>query len=143
MASIYSGGVTQVTVTEKRKSTLINIAYFSVLAVAYYFFMKYALDIVAPFVIAFLIALILQRPIRFISQKTKIPQKHFYVAQNSKNAIIKLKTNQKSTFSNPHFHKKMLLVRINIWRNRSDKKAFSHDLKISLCNILCARVAVS
>ncbi len=63
------------TVTEKRKSTLINIAYFSVLAVAYYFFMKYALDIVAPFVIAFLIALILQRPIRFISQKTKIPQK--------------------------------------------------------------------
>lgn len=62
-------------ITEKRKSTLINVAYFAVLAAGYYFFMKYALDIVAPFVFAFLVALVLQKPIRFISQKTKIPQK--------------------------------------------------------------------
>ncbi len=63
------------TVIEKRRSTLINVAYFTVLAVAYYLFMKYALDLVAPFVFAFLIALMLQSPIRKISQKTKIPQK--------------------------------------------------------------------
>lgn len=63
------------TVIEKRRSTLINVAYFTVLAVAYYLFMKYALDLVAPFVFAFLIALMLQAPIRKISQKTKIPQK--------------------------------------------------------------------
>lgn len=63
------------TVIEKRRSTLINVAYFTVLAVAYYLFMKYALDLVAPFVFAFLLALMLQAPIRKISQKTKIPQK--------------------------------------------------------------------
>lgn len=63
------------TVTEKRKSALVNVAYFAVLAAGYYFFMKYALDIVAPFVFAFLVALVLQKPIRFVSQKTKIPQK--------------------------------------------------------------------
>lgn len=63
------------TVIEKRRSTLINVAYFTMLAAAYYLFMKYALDLVAPFVFAFLIALMLQSPIRKISQKTKIPQK--------------------------------------------------------------------
>lgn len=63
------------TVIEKRRSTLINVAYFAVLATGYYFFMKYALELVAPFVFAFLIALMLQTPIRKISQKTKIPQK--------------------------------------------------------------------
>ena len=68
------------TVTEKRRSTLINIAYFTVLTIGYYFFMKYALDIVAPFVFAFLAALVLQKPIRFISQKTKIPQKAVAIA---------------------------------------------------------------
>lgn len=62
-------------VIEKRKSTLINVAYFAVLATGYYLFMKYALDLVAPFVFAFLIALMLQSPIRKISQKTKIPKK--------------------------------------------------------------------
>ena len=63
------------TTVEKRRSTLINVAYFAVLAVGYYFFMKYALNIVAPFVFAFLVALVLQKPIRAISQKTKIPKK--------------------------------------------------------------------
>lgn len=65
----------ELTVVEKRRSFLINVAFFAVLAAAYYLFMKYALDVVAPFVFAFLIALILQKPIRFISKKTKIPQK--------------------------------------------------------------------
>ncbi len=54
---------------------LINSAYFALLAAAYYFFMKYALEIVAPFVFAFLIALILQKPIRFLSRKTRAPKK--------------------------------------------------------------------
>lgn len=62
-------------VIEKRRTTLINVAYFAVLATGYYLFMKYALDLVAPFVFAFLIALMLQNPIRKISQKTKLPQK--------------------------------------------------------------------
>lgn len=57
---------------EKRKENLINIAYFAVAAALYALFLKYAFWIVAPFIIAFLVALILQKPIRAISKKTKI-----------------------------------------------------------------------
>lgn len=62
-------------IIEKRRATLINFAYFALLAAVYYFFMNYALDVVAPFVFAFLVALILQKPIRFISQKSRLPKK--------------------------------------------------------------------
>lgn len=58
--------------TEKRKSTLINIAYYSVIVALFYLFMKYAFWLVAPFLIAFAIAIILQKPLRIISEKTKI-----------------------------------------------------------------------
>lgn len=57
---------------EKRRETLINITYFAVAAVLYALFLKYAFWIVAPFIIAGLVALILQGPIRVISKKTKI-----------------------------------------------------------------------
>lgn len=57
---------------EKRRETLINITYFAVAAVLYALFLKYAFWIVAPFIIAVLVALILQKPIRAISKKTKI-----------------------------------------------------------------------
>lgn len=56
--------------TEKRKGVLINLAYFSVFVIIYYFFIKYALWIVAPFVVALVIAMALQKPIVFISNKT-------------------------------------------------------------------------
>lgn len=58
--------------TERRRATLINIAYFAILIAAYYLFLKYAFGIVAPFVIAFAIAMFLQKPIRAIHRKTKI-----------------------------------------------------------------------
>lgn len=57
---------------EKRRSALINIAYFAVLAFAFYIFMEYLLGFVAPFVFAFVFAVAMQKPIRFISKKTKI-----------------------------------------------------------------------
>lgn len=57
---------------EKRRDTLIHIAYFSVVAFIFYIFMEYLLGLVAPFVIAFIFSLILQKPIRFISKKTHI-----------------------------------------------------------------------
>ncbi len=57
---------------EKRKNKLINIAYFSVIFLLYYVFLKYAFWITAPFIIAFFVALFLQKPIRAISNKTKI-----------------------------------------------------------------------
>ena len=57
---------------EKRKSKLINLIYFAVIFATYYLFLKYAFWVVAPFIIAFLVALILQKPIKIISEKTKI-----------------------------------------------------------------------
>lgn len=57
---------------EKRRAVLINTAYIALLLGAFYLFMKYAFWTVAPFVFAFLLASILQRPINFISKKTHI-----------------------------------------------------------------------
>lgn len=62
-------------IVEKRKSSLINIVYFAVIIAAYYFFIKYAAWLVAPFLIAFGIAMFLQKPVRKISQKTKLSKK--------------------------------------------------------------------
>lgn len=59
-------------IVEKRRENLINITYFAVAAILYVLFLKYAFWIVAPFVISGLVALILQKPIRIISKKTKI-----------------------------------------------------------------------
>lgn len=59
-------------ITEKRKATLINIAYYSVIVALFYLFMKYAFGLVAPFIVAFAIAILLQKPLRIISEKTKI-----------------------------------------------------------------------
>lgn len=58
--------------SEKRKSTLINMTYYAFLIALFYLFMKYAFGLVSPFIIAVLIAMILQKPISAISQKTKI-----------------------------------------------------------------------
>lgn len=59
-------------IVEKRREMLINITFFAVVTVLYALFLKYAFWIVAPFIIAFVVALILQKPIRLISKKTKI-----------------------------------------------------------------------
>lgn len=57
---------------EKRRANLINLAYYAFLIATYYFFMKYAFWLVAPFIIAFAVAMVLQNPLRIISKKTKI-----------------------------------------------------------------------
>lgn len=59
-------------IVEKRREMLINITFFAVVTVLYALFLKYAFWIVSPFIIALLVALVLQKPIRIISQKTKI-----------------------------------------------------------------------
>lgn len=59
-------------ITEKRKATLINITYYTVIIALFYLFMKYAFGLVAPFVFAFAVAILLQKPLRIISKKTKI-----------------------------------------------------------------------
>lgn len=62
-------------ITEKRRSILINIVYFTLIIAAYYFFIKYAAWLVAPFLVAFGVAMFLQKPVRKISQKTKLSKK--------------------------------------------------------------------
>ncbi len=62
-------------IVEKRRRFLINLVYFSIFVTLYFLFVKYALWIVAPFVISFLIAMLLQRPIRAVSKKTRISKK--------------------------------------------------------------------
>jgi len=62
-------------IIEKRRKTMINITYFAMFIVLYYLFVKFAFWMVSPFIFAFLIAIILQRPIRFISRKTPLGSK--------------------------------------------------------------------
>ena len=62
-------------ITQKRKKSLISIVYFAVLITAYYLLVKYALWILFPFAAAFLIAMILQKPIRRIAKKTPLNAK--------------------------------------------------------------------
>ena len=59
-------------ITEKRRATLINVAYYTVIVALFYLFMKYAFGLVAPFLVALAIAVLLQKPLRIISEKTKI-----------------------------------------------------------------------
>lgn len=63
------------TIVEKRRATLINFAYYALLAVLYYIFIKYAFDVVWPFVIAFAVSMLLQKPIRFLAKKSRAPKK--------------------------------------------------------------------
>lgn len=62
-------------IVEKRRATLINFAYYALLAVLYYVFIKYAFDVVWPFVIAFAVSMLLQKPIRFLAKKSRAPKK--------------------------------------------------------------------
>lgn len=68
------------TVVEKRRATLINFAYYALLALLYYVFIKYAFDVVWPFVIAFVFSMLLQKPIRFMADKSRVPKKIISVA---------------------------------------------------------------
>ncbi len=59
-------------VVEKRKAFLINFLYFAFFVAAFYLFMKYAFGVVYPIIIAFIMAMILQRPVNFITRKTPL-----------------------------------------------------------------------
>jgi len=57
---------------EKRRDFLINFVYFAFFVAAFYLFMKYAFGVVYPIIIAFVLAMILQRPVNFIAKKTHL-----------------------------------------------------------------------
>lgn len=59
-------------IVKKRKNLLINCIFFIGIVALYYIVIKFAFWTLAPFVIAVIIAIALQKPVRFISKKTKI-----------------------------------------------------------------------
>ena len=60
---------------EKRKRFLINVAYFAVILSGVYVLLKYGLPMVTPFVIGFVIASVLIRPIRWLTKNLRLPWK--------------------------------------------------------------------
>lgn len=71
-SSAFLKDVFCVELIEKRRKLLINIAYYVVILGFFYLFMKYAFWLFFPFLFAFLIAAVIQRPVNFISRKTHI-----------------------------------------------------------------------
>jgi len=65
--------------TEKKYSFIVNFLYFLILGAIIYFFVHYALGIIAPFVLAFLVAAILNRPIRFLTRVLPFKRKQVAV----------------------------------------------------------------
>ena len=61
--------------SEKRKNFLINAAYFAVIIGLAVLLVGGILPMATPFVIGFVVAYILQRPIRFVERKTSLPHK--------------------------------------------------------------------
>ena len=60
---------------EKYRKFLITFAYFAVLALLAFVVLRYALPMLSPFVIGFIIAYALRRPIRFLHRRLSIPHK--------------------------------------------------------------------
>lgn len=58
--------------TERKRKTIINILYYALILTLFYCFMKYAFGLFFPFILAFLVAMVMQKPINFVSEKTKI-----------------------------------------------------------------------
>jgi sporulation integral membrane protein YtvI len=65
---------------DKKQAFLINFAYFIIILALAYIALKYAIPLLGPFVIAFLIASMLQKPICFIQKKRKFNKRICSVA---------------------------------------------------------------
>lgn len=57
---------------DKRRSVLINVAYYALILGAFYLFMRFAFWPLSPFLFAFFIAMLLQKPVRFLTKKTSM-----------------------------------------------------------------------
>lgn len=57
---------------ENRKKFLINIMYFAVILIISFIALKYIFPLLFPFIFAFIVAAMLQKPITFVSEKTKL-----------------------------------------------------------------------
>lgn len=57
---------------ERKRAAIINVAYYAMILVLIYLFAKYALWLFLPVIIAFIIAVLLQKPVNAITRKTPI-----------------------------------------------------------------------
>lgn len=57
---------------ERRKSVLINVAYFALIIGAFYLFMRFAFWPLFPFIFAFFAAMLLQKPVRLLTKRTPL-----------------------------------------------------------------------
>lgn len=57
---------------EKRRRFIINTVYFAIILGLFYFFMRFAFWTCFPFILAFFIAMALQRPVNWITKKTPL-----------------------------------------------------------------------
>lgn len=57
---------------ERRRSVLINVAYFALIFGAFYLFMRFAFWPLFPFIFAFFAAMLLQKPVRLLTKRTPI-----------------------------------------------------------------------
>lgn len=55
---------------QKRRDTIINVAYLALVVGLVYVFFKYCFSVAAPFLLSFFFAVLLQRPIRWLDKKT-------------------------------------------------------------------------
>ena len=60
---------------KKRKQFIINTVFVAFIVIIFYLFLKYALGLFFPFLVGLFIAMLLQRPLAFISKHTKMPRK--------------------------------------------------------------------
>ena len=60
--------------TERKKKFIIDVLYAAILIFITYFVLKYLIVWLMPFFIAFLVAIILQKPVKFLSEKVKLPR---------------------------------------------------------------------
>lgn len=58
--------------TQRKKRVIISIFYYAIILGLFYCFLKYAFGIFLPFIAAIIIAIVLQRPINFLTEKTHI-----------------------------------------------------------------------
>ncbi|MBR6408529.1 MAG: sporulation integral membrane protein YtvI [Clostridia bacterium] len=60
---------------ESRKRFIINITFLAIIVAIFYLFLKYAVGWIMPFIIALIIAFCIQRPVAWLSKKTKLKRK--------------------------------------------------------------------
>lgn len=67
-------GVSILDKVEKRKAFIINVVYLLMFVAAFYLFMKYAFWMFLPFLMAFFVSAILQKPLKLLTKSKKAPK---------------------------------------------------------------------